>query len=741
LELKLKICPNCNAENVFDGAQFCKDCGAPLSEQETGNPDIPANQDQEDSLDFVVTETQSPDTPGFLGDASDKKEPVPDSADDRLEIADPADLLSGAGPEEDLSSPVPAEDQPVKEDDLDFSSCTAGAEEDYDKPQPEVDQSINGNNLDLASFASGNNEAEQKKPEEPKPEETVPPIDWNADSQKKDVSPEKRPARPEEITARMERYKSSNEKRPLNEPIKPAKQEKPEEPQPDVSVKPIEDPALGENNTKSSQKIRGVAYFRKNLIQLAGNPFLHDGDEVVVNNKHYLLKTKRLGKKFTIGLFATVVAAVLIVIASQFINTNLSGEGEIVGMILNQNDQPYLESALVNIPSLGKSTRTNAQGFFKFELIPTGTYEIIYELGEDYIGRGNVTVTSGQTTLMSFNHLERKQYAQKKNSKPQVNTSRKAEPDNSGSASKSNNTSRSERPVEKYGKIKVQANVDNVRMDLEGQILGAGNNVYSKINTGRRRVILSKTGYKDFTTTISVEPGKTTVINATMTRLTASETAKVSEKDYISLGNDDLAAGNYIQAIQNFTKAIDYNRGSADAYEGRAKAYARNNQPDYAAMDYIRVGEITRMAGNDTRAIDAFSSALKLSSRNVSAYVGRAGTYADKGNFRSSIEDYDKALGINERFYPALYGIGVAYFKMGDSKKAEKYFDKAYDIDRSDPYLYQYMMLNYLARDNFNKMRETYAEFKAVAGPAELAEFKSSSRYEPILRLINEEDR
>jgi len=78
---------------------------------------------------------------------------------------------------------------------------------------------------------------------------------------------------------------------------------------------------------------------------------------------------------------------------------------------------------------------------------------------------------------------------------------------------------------------------------------------------------------------------------------------------------------------------------------------------------------------------------------------------------------------------------------MGDHKNAEKYFKKAYEINRSDPYIYQYLMLTYLARDDIKSLRKIYAEFKVVANPVELAEFKSSSRFEPVLRLINEEDK
>ena len=99
-----------------------------------------------------------------------------------------------------------------------------------------------------------------------------------------------------------------------------------------------------------------------------------------------------------------------------------------------------------------------------------------------------------------------------------------------------------------------------------------------------------------------------------------------------------------------------------------------------------------------------------------------------------------RALEIDDDFYPARFGAGIAEFKLGNHKSAEKHFKKARDLNDSDPYLYHYLMLTYLARDNIKEMKKTYSQFKNIAGPEELAEFKTSSRFEPIIRLIGEDD-
>ncbi|HDL03864.1 MAG TPA: PEGA domain-containing protein, partial [candidate division Zixibacteria bacterium] len=47
--------------------------------------------------------------------------------------------------------------------------------------------------------------------------------------------------------------------------------------------------------------------------------------------------------------------------------------------------------------------------------------------------------------------------------------------------------------------MKLNANVDNARLSVDGKILGAGNNTYSKIKSGRHKITVDKTGYTTYT--------------------------------------------------------------------------------------------------------------------------------------------------------------------------------------------------------------------------------------------------
>lgn len=714
MESKLKICPNCQAENAFDGAQFCKNCGASLQQQQYQTDGQAAIDEKDDELDFVVTETKGPSSPNFLGPArpDDKKdedermERVHEVENQELEIATTADLLNDGT--FDPLPPIP-EPPPPQANEFDFGDLGGEKPENREDALP----------------------AKESKPE-------IPAVDWNtevpADSHElkrlaaksfnSDAAPHETEYPETSSFSDEQDFETSQESSLVAGTIRPA---------PDPT-KPVSIP-------KSGQKIRGVAYYRKNIIQVVGNPFMHDGDELTINNKQYLLRTKTLGRKAAIGIFAALVAIILIVVALQFTNSPLSGDGSMVGMVLNKNGQPFLEGARITLLPLNKTTTTNAQGFFRFDMIPTGTYEIVYELGNEYIGRGNSTITAGQTTLMTFKDLEPMAMAEKKNVESTLTGSANSQPEkspssnNTASQTTANNTSG-------YGKLKLEANVDGARFALDGKVLGAGNNTYSKISSGKHTVSVEKSGYSKYTEVVNVKADKTLTIKADLNRVSDDNSGpELSAADYLNLGRDAATKSKLDQALEDFDKAIALSPGLADAWVERGKVYAKKGEAAMAADDYIRAGEIYRMSNRLTQAADAFSIALGYSPDNINAITGRAGVRLDQGDFRPSLKDYETALDIDKKFYPALYGAGVCQFKLGDNKKADKFFKKAYEVNNSDPFLYQYMMLNYLARDDFDNMKKMYAEFKMVANPAELAAFKSSGRFEPVLRLIEEANR
>ena len=704
----MKICPSCKAQNIFEGAQFCKDCGAPLNEMAT--PVVHRQEPESDNNpDFVVTEAVGAGDPQFVGIESSRDKSR--NPEDDLEIKTTANLL-----DDEACGAGHLPDQRPKSVPIGESAPPVPTISEYN----EADTQKKG----AAQLSSNGNE----KPEIKKlSKEELADITRNLYG-----TNESAPGRPESSTKRNNGFETGREPVAMAASALAAADQN--------GIRPIEDPALAAGIQKT-HKVRGVAYFRKNFIQVMGNPYLHIGDELVINEKRYLLKPKKISRNMAIGFFAAILAILLFLVGSQFISPTVSGDGEIVGLILNQDGRPYLEGARVTVPSLNKSTSTNAQGFFRFEMVPTGTYNLVYDLGGNYTGRGNITVTAGQTTLMTFSDFALKVNPPTGRSETGAAGITETIPDRPNENNRETQSETRSRTQSGYATIELMANIADARLTVDDKVMGAGNNTYTRIKTGHHKIKVDKPGYTEYTTEIELAADQRVAITANLSPISNNAVASASAENYLTLGNLAMGSSDYQKAIVEYSKAIELMPNFKDAYAKRADAYGKIGENGKAVEDYVRLGEIYRISSNYIKAVEAFTAALTFDNNNKTALVGRAGARLDKGDYSPALTDFQAALKMDEQFYPALFGSGICHFKLGNNKQADKYFKNAYKINQGDPFLFQYMMLNYLALDDVKKLRKTYAEYKAVANPTELAEIKSSSRFAPVIRLINEEDR
>ncbi len=709
MELKLKICPSCKAQNIFEGAQFCKDCGAPLNE--TSAPNVPGQEPESDNNpDFVVTEAVGTGDPQFVGIESNRNKSR--NPEDDLEIKTTANLLDDeAGGADHLpdqrpktipigesAPPIPTASEYNQADTQKKGTAQLSSN---GKDKPEIKKLSKEELADITRNLYGTNQSS--------------------------------PGKPESSARRNNGFETGREPVPMAISNSAAAGEQ-------NGVRPIEDPALAAG-TQKTHKVRGVAYFKKNFIQIMGNPYLRVGDELLINEKHYILKPKKISRNMAIGFFATVLAIILFLVGSQFISPTVSGDGEIVGLILDQDGRPYLEGARVTISSLNKSTSTNAQGFFRFEMVPTGTYNLVYDLGGNYTGRGNITVTAGQTTLMTFSDFALKVNPPSGRSETGTAGFTETIPERPNDYNRQTQTETRSRTKSGFAAIELMANTADARLTVDDKVMGTGNNTYTRIKAGHHKIKVDKSGYTEYTTEIELASDQRVAVTANLNPISNNAVAAASAENYLTLGNLAMGSKNYQKAIVEYSKAIEEKPNFKDAYAKRAEAYGKIGENGKAVDDYVRLGEIYRLSSNNIKAVEAFTAALTFDADNKTALVGRAGARLDKGDYSPALTDYQAALKMDEQFYPALFGSGICHFKLGNNKQADKYFKNAYRINQGDPFLFQYMMLNYLALDDVKKLRKTYAEYKAVANPTELAEFKSSSRFAPIIRLINEEDR
>lgn len=97
--------------------------------------------------------------------------------------------------------------------------------------------------------------------------------------------------------------------------------------------------------------------------------------------------------------------------------------------------------------------------------------------------------------------------------------------------------------------------------------------------------------------------------------------------DYVDLGRDYYAKGQFKDAIAEFNKAIKINPSDVDAYYYRGCTH-------FAAENY-------------KKALSDFNKAVKIDPTYVNAYINRGYYYHLKNQYPKAIADFKKALELN----------------------------------------------------------------------------------------------
>jgi tetratricopeptide (TPR) repeat protein len=520
-----------------------------------------------------------------------------------------------------------------------------------------------------------------------------------------------------------------------------------------VSTPGFSDDTSSATNPMSSPKSapsRKVAYFHKNFIQLTGPIHPTSGEEMVIEDRHYLLKPKKIKPQYTIGIASVLAVLLLFLIGKQFISPTLPGDGSIIGVILDQDGRPLISGAEIALPESGKKVKSDAIGFFRFNNVPTGVYNIQYTLPDGRIGSEDISVANDEITTLSLSATEAtKKYSRKTSTKSDNRRS------SSNTGRKSSSKSMPSIPEEKkqealqtkqsgkaYSALKLIANVNNAKLIVNGQVLGSGNLTYKKLAPGKHKAKVTKEGYKAWSGQIRLEPDETFTLAVDLEKVQVKEEEpSYSADDFYQSGQTMFADGNVEAAVQDFTEAINMKPSMADAYVSRAEAYTAGGKTILAENDYIRAGEIYATQKRNESALDCFRKAISINKKSIAALINRGDLYKKLNAKEKALNDYKQAVKYGKNNFRANFELGKMYFSMGKHKDADKRLRKARDLDPSVPQVYHYLMLNYFARDDFGKVKKTYGTFKDNVSEDQQQAFKDNPRYDAILRIVGEYER
>ncbi|MBD3331908.1 tetratricopeptide repeat protein [candidate division GN15 bacterium] len=728
----MKSCSRCGQDIPSSGSKFCPNCGNEL-EVQTGSGGLP---DDTDDLEFQVTEAAG-DNPQLVGQ---DPEPRNDAKDDLGVV--PPHQQSSDNPQPHLSETEGFKPLDDPEDQDDFTGSVADPAGSMQDEQPELLSEGSPFDSDELSEAS-------RQQLERLSEEEIQQINQQMYAKAQVPDPSKNALSDKQKQELVDKLKGLD--RPFgNEPIKPGQTRPPEPASPTDHKKPTEPPpaaAKPDNAAETGSGIRmathgqGVAYFWKNYIQIMSNQSLKAEDTVAVGNRVYSLKPKQFNKPLMIGGGSAVVAILLIFVAVAVFSGGGSGTGKIFGITLDAYDQPYVRSAIIRFPELGSEVRSDAQGFFAVDGLETGTYKIQYVIGSQVLKTDYATVVDDKVTTVTL----RPEYDTGDSQVQEFSEATdEAEPQPAGkqesSASQSAKKSKNKRrPASRPGSVVLNANVQDARLVIDGDVLGAGNLTYTGIKAGKHRWEVTADGYKPASGTFQLASGGERILQVELEPEVKQRTPAERAHDFLSNGREALQNGDYVSATQQLQKAIKLDPSLAPAYFelGEASRYADDHQ---AAYDhYLRAAEIYRFGQKRNAALTAYNRAIEVNGRRTDAYIGRAALYLDNGSVQIAIADLETAEDLNDDDPQVHYGLGEAFFALGKYKKAAKYFDKSRKLSPEDPLPYQALMLCYTQREDDDKVRDIYEDFMQVASEQDIKRFRADNAYSQVWEVVDSE--
>ncbi len=502
-----------------------------------------------------------------------------------------------------------------------------------------------------------------------------------------------------------------------------------------------------------AKRDKGIAYFYKSYIQVIGRHEFLAGDEIQIANRTYELMPKQFNSRVFIAAAVVLSALILFLVGSKFVSETGTRNGEIVGMVLDENDQPYVRGAMLTFAELGRSINSNSQGFFRSGLIPEGSHKIEYRVDGKVLKVDYATVVGGQITMLSLRPDEQLLFAVEPD-EPQYKTERSSISSQStpapvkpfvGTSAGSETVSKKESPKatdDKTGskssaKITLAANVEDARLELDGTALGAGNLTYSQISPGTHQYTVFKDGYQPVSGTIKLSQGEKKTLAVELPLVERSQKEKTfAEEDYYYSGLAAMKEMDLERAIADLSKAIEQRPSYAEAYSARAEAYSLTRERKLAHDDYIRAAEIYQIRKDLNQAITAYNNAIELDRKSITAYLGRANTYLTKGEEIAAIADYETVVKLDKRNPQGYVGLGEARFKQGRYDTAAKYFRDARSLDSDNPLIYQYLMLCYLAMDDIKKVKQSFEKFENLATEEQMARFRTDPKFGAVLRVV-----
>ena len=712
----MAVCSNCHAEQPSSDVRSCIFCGYPVVDESSSDE----TRKDDENLDIVATEADE-DTREFVG--GQKK--WGNKRDDDLGIESTTDLMQQEA------------ERTASHEETDFASVYSPIGDSTPPPPPPAEQD------EPNAFSMP--DASQTEPSGGQGQGDTEDLDSNgvkklSDDDIKQIQHNlyggNSHLKDQEKTALAKKLNTLDGKEAVSQAAKAAGK--------DTTSQPV---SLG-RKPKMARRGAGIAYFYRNFIHVTGSHSLITNDVLTVNDREYLLKPKKFKTPYVIGGSAVIFAIFLIILASALTPSSDTGKGQLIGVVLDENDQPYIQGATIWIPELDKEVTSDQRGFFTAGALPVGTYAIEYVLDGEVIGTDQASITDDEIRMI-FLRPQIGDYGEQPTepSKPRAEAVKTSQPSRQpepapvkkveSTPSRTTSKTTSKPKTSDYSKVTLAANVPNPRFAIDGSVVGAGNLTYSRIKPGTHRYRVSADGYKAVEGKLTLKPGENKRLEVALSALKQQEKAATfSADDYFHSGKAAFQQNDFSTAVADLSEVINSKPSHAEAHYYRGESYKGLKYYQKAYDDYVRAAEIYQIKKEYGRAITCYNRAVDVDENSLTAYLGRGSLYLKRGEELAAIADFDKARQIDKRSFQAYFGLGEARFKQQQYKKAIDHFKDARSINDKDPLVHQYLMLSYMAVSDYKNVKKSYDKFADIATDEQMRRFKTDQKYSAVIRVI-----
>jgi hypothetical protein len=701
----VRKCPACGQENLFDGAAFCKDCGADLNQptsEQSGN--TPSLKDSAFEIDDLDTDQSAHE----YDDKETVKNPVKGHDDsDGLQITSYSSDIEGATASRETDDPpaVNGTSEGTREVDLGMDDTDGDESNDSEEQQSTDDQDSVSGRTDAPSSALADDQRSRliedlqsklntmAKPKTPAIDESKPKgeeSDWTGINEAED-SPTINGGSEEDGAA------SNEDLADLSRPV-------------------TRDKKMDFSRPNSGTVVRATGH---NLRFPAGTKF-SDGELIQYKDRSFRVENKPRNERTLLiyGVLATAVAAILVVLLTW--NTGHVQMSSIVGVVTQGNDGTTVSGATVTLVELNKSVKTDLAGLFVFAMVPDGAYTLRAETADS------------QMTTKALIHEEDRQSLVGLN----VQAPRPERADKKKGSDKGEVKAQSPKETVYYGTIGIKSNVPDAEIVLDNTSYGTKRKKIDRVREGNHKLVVRREGYEPAEEIVSVSREKTTDVVINLVKLPEEKPTPPTASDHVRAGDLAMKEGRYQAAVTNYNFALEL-ENSVEVLLKRAKAYKAVGDAEKSRDDYFRAGNLLASDGQVSDAIAAFSEIIKSSTSDMPALRARGYTYIQRGEYELALADFRAACDVDDDVYENLIGLGDAFSVLGRYKDAvDAYKDAEKRTDDKAP-AYALIALASLSRGKENDARKYYEKFVKEAEPEDEQRYATNPDWQRLKQLAS----